>query len=111
MNIDLDDASRELITAWAAATNCVREIWLFGSRARGDSRPDSDIDLAILLMPPSGKTNWAYGDYCGLGDQWKQQLITMLGRHISLEAICAGSDGYDVVMREGYCLWSRAEAS
>lgn len=25
------------------------EIWLFGSEARGDARPDSDIDLLVLL--------------------------------------------------------------
>lgn len=25
------------------------EIWLFGSEARGDARPDSDVDLLILL--------------------------------------------------------------
>lgn len=26
--------------------------WLFGSRARGDHRPDSDVDVAVLLDPP-----------------------------------------------------------
>jgi hypothetical protein len=25
------------------------EVWLFGSRARGDHRPDSDIDLLVVL--------------------------------------------------------------
>lgn len=29
----------------------VKEIWLFGSRARGDHRPKSDIDLAIVCSP------------------------------------------------------------
>ncbi len=27
----------------------VEKIWLFGSRARGDAKPRSDIDLAIVL--------------------------------------------------------------
>jgi predicted nucleotidyltransferase len=26
-----------------------REVWLFGSRARGDAREDSDFDLAVVV--------------------------------------------------------------
>ncbi|NOY93612.1 MAG: nucleotidyltransferase domain-containing protein [Deltaproteobacteria bacterium] len=32
----------------------VTAIWLFGSRARGDAGPTSDVDLAILCDPPLG---------------------------------------------------------
>ncbi len=32
--------------------NGAQEVYLFGSRARGDAAPDSDIDLAIRGMPP-----------------------------------------------------------
>jgi small ligand-binding sensory domain FIST len=42
------DAIRTVVSAWAATEPLVRRIYLFGSRARGDNRPDSDIDLAIL---------------------------------------------------------------
>ena len=35
----------------------VEEIWLFGSRARGDNRERSDIDLAILC-PNSTDKDW-----------------------------------------------------
>ena len=27
----------------------LRGVWLFGSRARGDARPDSDVDVLIVL--------------------------------------------------------------
>jgi predicted nucleotidyltransferase len=37
------------------ANDSIVELWLFGSRARGDSRPDSDVDLALALIPPNGK--------------------------------------------------------
>ena len=50
-----------------------KEIWLFGSRARGDARPDSDFDLLLVL--PDGRPEGAYSHHaaaapltaCGLG--------------------------------------------
>jgi len=36
--MDLPADSVELIRQWAARTNSVREVWLFGSRAKGTSR-------------------------------------------------------------------------
>lgn len=32
----------------------IRQVWLFGSRARGSHRPASDIDLALELAPETG---------------------------------------------------------
>jgi predicted nucleotidyltransferase len=49
------------LRSWASANGSVRELWLFGSRATGGSRPDSDVDLAVALMPPKGNTDWALG--------------------------------------------------
>ena len=45
-----DDWLREL-RSWAKDNGNVRELWLFGSRAQGCARPDSDVDLAIALVP------------------------------------------------------------
>jgi len=38
-----------------------RMIWLFGSRARGDGREDSDFDLLVVL--PDGLPETAYGSF------------------------------------------------
>jgi predicted nucleotidyltransferase len=32
-----------------------QEIWLFGSRARGTARPDSDWDLLVIVADESGE--------------------------------------------------------
>ena len=37
----------------------VRELSLFGSAARGEMRPDSDIDLLVDFLPERGPDCWA----------------------------------------------------
>lgn len=56
---------------WAERTTEVKELWLFGSRAKGTARPDSDVDLAVALMPASGDHDWALGNYFALHLNWK----------------------------------------
>ena len=73
------------IQEWAAQNRNVSEVWLFGSRARGDAREDSDVDLALTLMPPKGNHNWALGNYASLGKNWQAELEKVVGLHVSLE--------------------------
>ena len=35
------------------------EIWLFGSRAQGTHRPDSDFDLFVVTAPEDGDAGFA----------------------------------------------------
>jgi len=45
---------RDAISAWALANQSVAAVYVFGSRARGDNKADSDLDLAILVDAPDG---------------------------------------------------------
>jgi len=45
----ITEADRAAIVEWAAQRSEIAEVWLYGSRARGDHREDSDIDLAIVM--------------------------------------------------------------
>ncbi len=62
MNLSQED--RKKIIAWGENHPEIRQIFLYGSRARGDNRDDSDIDLAIVLNRNSGDsdtfTTWIF---------------------------------------------------
>ena len=45
------------VTGWASATTNVRALVLVGSQARGDARPDSDVDFVFLSTAPSLMAN------------------------------------------------------
>ena len=95
------------LRAWASANGNVHELWLFGSRADGSARPESDVDLAIALMPAVGDENWPLFFYFDLRAKWRQELEIIVGRHVSLEAILPDTDGDAYVRRTGVVLWAR----
>lgn len=105
--VDMRDEWLSGLRAWASANESVRELWLFGSRATGQSRPDSDVDLAVALMPPKGKHDWALGNFVALDSQWKRQLEEIVGCHVSLEPLVPDSDVVAIVRESGFWLWSR----
>ena len=88
------------IESWAERRNEVSEVWLFGSRAKGSARDDSDIDLALILPPE----NWAFANYVAFGDKWQHSLASALGKHVSLEAI----NGPELV--EKVLIWRRGSS-
>ena len=41
------------LAGWAADRPEIAELWLYGSRVKGSARPDSDLDIAVLLTSAS----------------------------------------------------------
>jgi predicted nucleotidyltransferase len=90
--MQLPETWREAIEQWAARTASVREVWLFGSRAKGTAEPDSDVDIAIRLMPPTKGTDWALGHFYRFGDEWQSELKAAISRHVSLVLLPTAQD-------------------
>jgi predicted nucleotidyltransferase len=80
----MDDETKAALSRWAAQTRAISKLWLFGSRARGDHRPDSDFDFAIELMPKAGSTDWAFFDFIQNAGEWKNVLRHIVGTEVSL---------------------------
>ncbi|OZG69337.1 nucleotidyltransferase domain-containing protein [Bifidobacterium eulemuris] len=56
------------------------EVWLYGSMARGEARPDSDVDLLYRLEPDA---RFGMMQHAAL----LEELRTMLGREVSLTSL------------------------
>ncbi len=93
---------------WAAANGSVRELWLFGSRAKGTSRFESDADIAVALIPPQGRYDWALGNYFDLHPQWKDHLEAIVGCEVDLRLILPGTSLDVEVRTTGKLLWAHA---
>lgn len=71
--MDLTDNQVRAITNWAAEERVIEEVRLFGSRAKGYARPDSDVDLAVTADE---------GHYVALAAAWEERLTAQLGLEV-----------------------------
>jgi uncharacterized protein len=82
------DAIKIAIVAWASQKPLVMRVFIFGSRARGDHRPDSDLDVAVELDPrefqgvddSGGVATWMFES-----EGWKEELQALVPHKVQLE--------------------------
>lgn len=87
----------------------IEEVWLFGSRARGTHRPDSDLDLAFVLKNEPSRT--AEGESICMRKRWNATLSELLGYEVDTWWL---NDPESVrvapaVAEHGIRLWKRGE--
>ena len=109
--MSLSDEQRQDLLNWAKPHSAIVGIWLFGSRARGDHRPDSDFDIALELAPKKGNHDWALGDYFFEWEKWKSQIKHALSAEVSLVAFRDDLEGKFDPRIGGLLIWSREKAA
>ena len=78
-NVEIDERLRR----WATSKELVKRLWVFGSRARGDHRPDSDIDVPVEINhsdESNGLAPWMFE-----AKHWQDELATLFPFPVQLE--------------------------
>ena len=86
-------ALQQSLARWCKSKPLVARAWIFGSRARGEERDGSDIDIAIELDlsaaagadESGGLATWMFET-----QTWEAELAVLLPFEIDLEQYIAG---------------------
>jgi predicted nucleotidyltransferase len=84
----------------------LREVWLFGSHARGDARPDSDVDLCLVADGAERQSEAVRRFSDAMWDIWPCppfSLIPIAPQRLA-EKRASGDFFYATVLREGVLL-------
>ncbi|BBF94417.1 nucleotidyltransferase domain-containing protein [Blastochloris tepida] len=96
------------IAEWARSVPQIKEVWVFGSRARGNHRPDSDLDVAVVMA--DGDEGQRLGNWFALAKNWETELSMLISVRVDLDigdADIATSVVAPALAREGICVFRR----
>lgn len=98
---------RDRITQWAISKKEVQRVFLFGSRARKEDRPGSDVDIALLVTDLNGES--ADTRYYWNRRYWKEELGSALERPVSIVRLVDNgrTDIQDSIARDGILLYEK----
>jgi hypothetical protein len=100
--VDREAVIAHLTAALTALDRGLAAAWLFGSAARGEARPGSDVDVAVLLRDDPEPT------LAGLRADLADSLTEALGRPVDLVVLNgAPVDLVHRVLRDGVLLLDR----
>ena len=104
MEISLADALR----SWAQGEPNVKRAWIFGSRARGDQRDDSDLDVAVEISQEARGPRTMRGYWISEGDAMQDRLRQHFAKsfpdlevNLDLYHRYLGKTAYAAISRDG----------
>ncbi len=75
----------EILQCWARNERLVKRVLIFGSRARGNYYPGSDLDIAIELPFSEANTNLA--NFHFEQDRWKSDLMKIIKLKVDVQIL------------------------
>ena len=81
--MQLTDEQLAIIITWAKKTPEVQAVFLYGSRAKGTAKPDSDVVLALSIK--GLEATWRFAKFISHRRGWRAELEAALGLAMQLE--------------------------
>lgn len=75
----------DAIRYWAARERLVLAVYAFGSRVKGGSRADSDLDLGLIVY--GRDEDEAFANWCSEAEAWRDALGMIVPVAIDLQPI------------------------
>jgi hypothetical protein len=95
------------LIGWAKGNATVRELWLFGNRAKGIARVNTVVGLGLSLTPADRKHDGAFEEFIARHSDWRGELEAVVQFHVNLVPMIPGNEGDVIIRSTGICLWER----